>query len=266
MKQWFRYIFSRSFLRTAFRLGIAWMVLLGGLWIYLKVYTQPGSTREMPALKGATLQEASEQLAALGLIPVHLDSIYSRNDRPFEVIDQVPPAASKIKAGRKVYLTTYRSTPPYERLGIEEGQAPGIARIILENKGFEVEEAFEPNVALVGRVIRMEDERGKTLSADDRRPKGTRVVLISGTTTREMVGVPNVKGLTLEEARTALLEAKLSVGLVEFAESVEDASDSARAKVLEQHLLPTRDKAVPAGTELDLYLGLRWDRGRTEQN
>ena len=122
MKQWFRYIFSRSFLRTAFRLGIAWMVLLGGLWIYLKVYTQPGSTREMPALKGATLQEASEQLAALGLIPVHLDSIYSRNGRPFEVIDQVPPAASKIKAGRKVYLTTYRSTPPYERLGIERGR------------------------------------------------------------------------------------------------------------------------------------------------
>ena len=89
------------------------------------------------------------------------------------------------------------------------GADPGIARIILENKGFEVEEAFEPNVALVGRVIRMEDERGKTLSADDRRPKGTRVVLISGTTTRELVGVPNVKGLTLEEARTALLEAKL---------------------------------------------------------
>ena len=64
-------------------------------------------------------------------------------------------------------------------------------------------------MALVGRVIRMEDERGKVLAADARRPKGTRVVLISGTTTRELVGMPNVKGLTLEEARTALLEAKL---------------------------------------------------------
>lgn len=266
MKQWFRYIFSRSFLRTVFRLGMVWILLLGGLWFYLKVYTQPGSTRLMPDLKTVRLQEASDELTSLGLVPVHLDSIYSRKGRPFEVIDQVPPAASKIKAGRKVYLTTYRSTPPFERLGIEEGQDPGIARIILENKGFEVEETFEPNLALVGRVIRMEDERGNSLAPDVRRPKGTRVVLVSGTTTREFVGVPNVKGLTLAEARTTVLKAKMSIGLVEFAESVEDASDSARAKVLEQHLLPTRDKAVPAGTELDLYLGLRWDRGRIEQN
>lgn len=264
MKQWFRFIFSRAFVRTVLRLGLAWIVLVGGLWIYLKVYTQPGSTRVMPGLTGTTYQEASEQLAALGLTPVHLDSIYNRNVRPYEVIDQVPPAESKIKAGRKVYLTTYRSSPPYEKLGIEEGQDPGIARIILENKGFEVEEMFEPNVALVGRVIRMEDERGQVLTTDARRPKGTKVILVAGTTTRELVGVPNLRGLTLADARVALLEAKLSVGLVEFAESVEDASDSARAKVLEQHLAPTSEKTVPAGTELDLYLGLRWDRGRTE--
>mgnify|MGYP001204812095 FL=1 len=266
MKQWFRYIFSRSFPRTVFRLGMAWILLLGALWIYLKVYTQPGSTRVVPALLGVTLQEASDTLSVLGLIPVHLDSIYSRNGRPFEVVDQVPVTDSKIKSGRKVYLTTYRSTPPYERLSIEEGQDPGVARIILENKGFDVDEAFEPNVALVGRVIRMEDKLGNTLEPDDRRPKGTEVILISGTTTRELVGVPNVRGLTLKEARASLLEAKLSIGLVEFAESVEEASDSARAKVLEQHLLPSRNKAVPAGTALDLYLGLRWDRGRIEQN
>jgi beta-lactam-binding protein with PASTA domain len=218
----------------------------------------------MPELTGTTFQEAAEQLNGLGLIPVHLDSIYNRTGRPFEVIDQVPPAEAKIKAGRRVYLTTYRSTPPYERLGIEEGQDPGIARIILENRGFEVEEALEPNVALVGRVIRMEDAKGRALSADSRRPKGTKVVLVSGTTTRELVGVPDLKGMTLDEARTALVEAKLSVGLVEYAESVEDASDSTRAKVLEQHLSPTLERIVPAGTELDLYLGLRWDRGRTE--
>lgn len=264
MKQWFRYMFSRAFVRTAFRLGVVWLVLLGGLWIYLKVYTQPGSTRVMPQLTGTTIQAAEDELDGLGLIPVHLDSIYSRTGRPFEVIDQVPPPNAKIKAGRKVYLTTYRSTPPYERLGIEEGQDPGIARILLENKGFEVEEVLEPNVALVGRVIRMEDAKGRPLSADSRRPKGTKVVLVSGTTTRELVGVPDLKGMTLVEARAALMESKLSVGLVEYAESVEDASDSSRAKVLEQHLLPTLEKTVPAGTELDLYLGLRWDRGRTE--
>ncbi|MFZ9054254.1 MAG: PASTA domain-containing protein [Flavobacteriales bacterium] len=266
MKQWFLFLFNKAFLRTVFLLGLVWMVLIGGVWIYLKFYTQPGATREMPALKGLTLQESREILDSEGLVAIHLDSIYSRNGRAFEVIEQVPPAGSKIKSGRRVYLTTYRSTPPFEVLGIEEGQDPGIARIILENKGFEVEEQLEPNIALVGRVVRMEDARGRILSASDRLPKGVTIRIVSGTTTQELVSIPNLRGKTLEEARRILVDAKLSLGLVEYAESVEDQSDSLKATVLEQHLKPTELKTISAGTELDLYMGLRWDRARTELN
>lgn len=264
MKQWFRFIFSRAFVRTVLRLSLAWVILLGAVWMYLKVYTQPGATRTIPALKGLTLQEARSSLEAEGLIPIHLDSIYSSKGRAFEVIEQVPPAASQIKTGRRVYLTTYRSTPPFETLGVTEGQSLGIARIVLENKGFKVEEKLEPNIALVGRVIRMENAKGRMLMASDRLPKGTVVRLVSGTTTQDLVGVPDIRGLTLDEARQSLTKAQLSLGLVEYAESVEDASDSLKAKVIEQHLRPTRARTTPAGTELDLLLGLRWDRGRNE--
>ncbi len=218
----------------------------------------------MPALKGLTLIEAQLSLEAEGLIPIHLDSIYSRKGRAFEVIEQVPPADSQIKTGRRVYLTTYRSTPPFESLDITEGQDMGIAKILLVNKGFEVEEKFEPNIALVGRVIRMETAKGRVLAASDRLPKGTSVWLVSGTTTQDLVGVPDIRGLNLEEARKSLTEAQLSLGLVEYTASVEDGSDSLKAKVIEQHLRPTSNRVVPAGTELDLLLGLRWDRGRNE--
>ena len=128
MKQWFRFIFSRAFVRTVLRLGLVWVILLGAVWMYLKVYTQPGATRTMPALKGLTLIEAQLSLEAEGLIPIHLDSIYSRKGRAFEVIEQVPPADSQIKTGRRVYLTTYRSTPPFESLDITEGQDMGLPR------------------------------------------------------------------------------------------------------------------------------------------
>ena len=253
-------------MKTAFRLGLVWLLVLGTLWIYLKSYTQPGATRVIPALRGLTLDEAREVLEQEGLIPVHLDSIYNRSGKPFEVVEQVPPPDSKIKTGRRVYLTTYRSTPPFELIGISKGQDPGIARIILENKGFVVEESLEPNIALVGRVIRLESASGRVLKPSERLPKGTKVRIISGTTTRELVGIPNLTGKTLAEARSILTEAKLSLGLVEYAESVEDAGDSLRATVLEQHLAPSQELVVPAGTELDLFLGLRWDRPRTELN
>jgi beta-lactam-binding protein with PASTA domain len=262
MKQWLLFLFSRAFIRSLVRLGGVWLLILGGLWFYLKFYSRPDAIQTLPNLKGLHLVEAQEVLAALELEIIHLDSIYSRNGRPFEVVEQVPEPNSKIKSGRIIYVTTYRSTPPFEKVGIREGQDPGIARIILENKGFEVEEVLEPNIALVGRVIRIEDGQGMVLGSEQRLPKGSLLRLVSGTTTDERVGVPNLLGLNLREVRARLVKAKLSLGLVEYAESVEDEGDSLRAKVLEQHLIPTTQKSIAAGTEIDLYLGLRWDSGR----
>lgn len=259
MKQWIQFFFSRSFIRTIFRLGFVWVLVLGSTWVFLHFYSRHGASQNVPEVHGTLLQEAEQALLAMGLEAVHLDSVYSRSGRAFEVIEQIPPAGSGIKSGRKVYLTTYRSTPPDEKLTVMEGQDLTIARIILENKGFVVEEREEPNIALVGRVIRLEDRRGRLLNPESRLPRGSRIHLISGTTTDEMVRIPNLKGLNLDSARRVLEHSKLSLGLVEYAESVEDASDSARATILNQHLKPRRNQRVPAGTELDLYLGLRGD-------
>ena len=264
MKQWILFIFSRSFLRSLIRIAGVWLLVLGGLWFYLKAYSRPSAIQDLPHLKGMQLVEVEQTLNSLGLETIHLDSIYSRNGVPFEVIEQVPPPGSKIKSGRRIYVTTYRSTPPYEKIGVKEGQEPGIARVILENKGFEVKEVLEPNVALVGRVIRIENNKGQVVSSEQRMPKGSVLRLVSGTTTKERVKVPNLMGLKLQDVRTKLMEAKLSLGLVEYASSVEDASDSLKAKVLEQHLKPSASETVAAGTEIDLYLGLRWDSGRQE--
>jgi len=255
MKQWLRFIFSRSFLRTAMRLTIAWIVIVGGLWLSLRWYTQPGNARNVPNLEGMTIQEAQLMLDSIGLIAVHLDSVYTAEGRPFEIIDQVPPSETSVKKGRKVYLTSYRATPPLELLGIDEGQDPAVARIILENKGFNVKEKSEPNLALEGRVIRVEDAKGNILSLNDRLPKGSTVRLIYGTKSKKRVGVPNVKGQTLTEARITLTKAELSIGLVQYVDSVKNAADTLAARVLEQHLRPRIEKNVLAGTEVDLVLG-----------
>lgn len=262
MKKWLQFLFSRHFIQSVGRLSLVWVVILGVVWFWLRLYTDPGATQELPDVRGLTFSEAREALVELGVTPIHQDSIYNRKGRAFEVIDQVPPPGSKIKSGRRIYLTTYRGTPPYEQLGIQEGQDPGIARIMLENKGFEVVERTEPNLTLVGRVIRIENARGKVLQASDRLPRGALIHVISGATTHEQVAVPNLQSLTLEEARQVLLEAKLSLGLVEFSSSVENAADSMIARVIQQHLPPTSSPSVAAGTELDLYLGLKWENER----
>jgi hypothetical protein len=67
--------------------------------------------------------------------------------------------------------------------------------------------------------------------------------------------VPDCRGLILDSARAVLRRSQLSLGLVEYSLAIEDESDSLDAVVIEQTPMPSEEAVVPAGTELDLYLG-----------
>ncbi|MGA1374740.1 MAG: PASTA domain-containing protein, partial [Flavobacteriales bacterium] len=97
-------------------------------------------------------EAAMEVLEDAGLEPMHLDSVYKDGADPHHVADQVPPPGSQIKGGRLVYLTTYRSQPPSESIGVKEGQDLAVARIILQNKGFRLTEVSEPQTTLTNKV------------------------------------------------------------------------------------------------------------------
>lgn len=262
MKTWFQFLVSRSFRRHLLALAVVWLLLVGGTWIFLNSYSRRGDVMELPDLRGKTLAEAQALLAEAQLEAIHLDSVYSAKGRPHEVIEQLPPAASPIKPDRKVYLTTYRALPPNETLGVEEGMDVRVARIRLENKGFVVEEVEEPNVALVGRVVRVETSRRHLLAPEARLPRGTSLRLVVGRTTNEKVPMPDLAGLPLDSVRAHLIRSRLSLGLVEYSEACEDADDSAEAVVIEQHIPPTAEARLPAGTEIDIYMGLEGDGPR----
>lgn len=262
MKTWFQFIVSRSFRRHLVALALVWVIVIGGAWFFLHQYSRSNEVTELPDLRGERLQDVTAALEAMGLEAVHLDSVYSQKGRPFEVVEQLPAPGSEIKPDRKVYLTTFRSMPPNETLGVEEGMDVRVARIRLENKGFVVVEVEEANIALVGRVVRVESKRGKVLRPEARLPRGTTVRLVIGRTTNERVPMPRLLGLSLDSVRSALIQGRLSLGLVEYSESCEDEDDSLDALVIEQHLPPTLDASVAAGTEIDIYLGLKGDQPR----
>lgn len=264
MKVWLQFLFSKAFVKTLGGVLLAWGLILTGTWVYLHFYSHHGERVEMPDLKGMTFEEAARNCEALGMEVVHLDSIYADNGRPFHVLEQVPPPGSGIKAGRNIYLTTYRATPPAEIVAVEEGQDLSVARIMLENKGFKVTERSEPNVSLVNRIVRIEDKNGRLLQPTDRLRRGSKVTLYYGRTTSERVMVPDCSGLILDSARAVLRRAQLSVGLVEYSLEIEDESDSLESVVIEQTPLPSEEASVPAGTELDLYLGEEGEAPRFE--
>jgi beta-lactam-binding protein with PASTA domain len=188
----------------------------------------------------------------LSLLPIHLDSVYSSSAIPGTVLEQSPPAESSVKSGRPVYLTTFRIIPPQERITVHEGQDARLARNILEKKGFIVEEQEEPNVILDGKVVRVESN-GISLSPEDRRKRNSKIVLVIGKASRRRVRIPWLSGLNLSDASEKLTESSLSIGYVEFGDSVFTSQDSTRAIVVRQY--PSSSSGfVKAGTAVDLVL------------
>jgi len=247
-----RFVFSKTFLKTILVVGITWVALIGGCMLFLQINSRPWSERLIPDLLEIQLDSAYIILEDLKLIPIHLDSVYNASAIPGAVLEQSPPAGSSVKSGRPVYLTTFRITPPQESITVHEGQDARLARNILERKGFIVEEHAEPNLILDGKVVRVES-KGILLSPDDRRKRNSKITLIIGESSQRKVHIPWLSGLNLVDASEKLTASSLSIGYVEFGDSVFTSQDSVLAIVVHQY--PSSSYGVvKAGTSVDLVL------------
>ena len=236
--------------------GIAavWVVVLGTVLLLLRSYSQPSAERVVPSVVGLTQPEAKSQLEELGLVPIWQDSIYAAAGKPGTIVEHHPPAGSSVKKGRKILITTYRITPPSERVAIAEGQDAKIAERILTTRGFKVQVVEEPNRLLSGKAIRVE-HRGKKVSDEARFPRGTSLKLVVGAAGSREVAVPWLVGMSLDEAVQTLALQDLAVGHVGYSEDVLNAVDSALAVVVSQDVSPSEMAFVREGTAIDLYLG-----------
>ncbi len=246
------FLFSKSFLLIIISVGVAWVVLISGSMLSLQLNSRPWSERYVPNLLSLSLDSAKSLLSDLELESIHLDSVYSATAIPGSILEQSPKEGSLVKSGRPVYLTTFRITPPSESITVYEGQDARLAENILDRKGFNVEVSEEPNIILNGKVVRVEHQ-GFSLKPDDRRNRGSKIVLVIGKGSQVKVRTPYLIGLSLYETKSRLTQASLSLGYVEYSDSVITRVDSINAKVIRQ--FPSSSKGrVKAGTSIDVIL------------
>lgn len=246
-----------TLLRWLMKLVGVWVVVLTVSWFLLQSYSRRGDVISVPDVRGMEREAAMEALEDAGLEPMHLDSVYKDGADPHHVADQVPPPGSQIKGGRLVYLTTYRSQPPSESIGVKEGQDLAVARIILQNKGFRLTEVPEPHTTLTNKVIRIMDSRGRTVSSGSRYPRGASLTIVYGSADGGRVTVPSVLGLSWSAARDSLLQGRLAIGLVSLtARATAAGGDTTNLRVVRFDVASGGGSEVPAGTEVDVELGL----------
>jgi len=107
----FRFIFSKKFLKhVAWALGILVLLILG-IFITLNLYTKHGQYLYVPDFTGKNITEVigNAQYSDYGFIVI--DSVFDLKVSKGMILRQDPFPESKVKKNRKIYLTIVSTNP-----------------------------------------------------------------------------------------------------------------------------------------------------------
>lgn len=220
-------------------------LLVGGTFAWER-YFWGAPEVQVPNVIGLPLPEAQAILAQLGL-KTAVKWVPHDTVKEGIVIDQdIGPGDPKVKPPRTITLTVsagpdLRVVPNLYRLSLEE------ARMRLAERGFTLAEPVQKGYSEdvpAGYIY------GQMPAPGEKKPKGTPVtVYVSEGPPPRQVEVPNLIGLTLEQARIKLTESQLGVDEnVQWAESV----DYLQGQVIGQD--PPQGTKVAQGTKVRLTL------------
>lgn len=165
-------------------LNLAAMALLGCVIVWLMLtwldsWTDHGHVEIVPEVKGMTYSMASRQLAEAGFDCELTDSIYDNKTRPGTVVEQNPKSGTKVKEGRKVYLTITAFSPKAVTVPSLTDVSYRQARSILEGLGIVNISVREVPSEYQGLVMSVTCD-GRPLSAGSRIPVTSHVVIEVG--------------------------------------------------------------------------------------
>ena len=197
--------------------------ILLGLIAYLRTYTEHGVEVEVADVRGLVAEDAIPELAQQGLTMVVIDSTYS-DKVPFgTIVDQDPKPGSHAKHGREVYVTINATTKRQVTMPNLQDISYRQAETTLRGLGLQVDSVYDYEPSAFRDLVLDVKHNGVSVQPGEKLSVGTRVRLVVGFGRgTEQVEVPNVVGLTLQDARSLLLNHRLTVGAVTRDEAEEE--------------------------------------------
>ena len=105
MKKIWNFIWGNPYIRTILLAGgILFLIVIITLW-GIHLYTQHGKAVVVPDVKGLQVSEAVPFLERSTLRYEVIDSSFIKNAIPGSIVEVTPPAGSKVKENRIIYLT-----------------------------------------------------------------------------------------------------------------------------------------------------------------
>ncbi len=225
-------------------------LIVWGTLHFLDRYTQKGQSIILPDLIGLTLEQTNDLLEAKQLRYSILDSIYVEGKPALVVVNQDPRPHSKVKENRTIYLTINASSPPNVRMPDFIGLSLRSAMDKLELTGFKANLIYRPHEAK--NYVFEQMYKGVKVEPDSFIVKGSTIDLVLGNGLGSTkVSVPDVIGLSLEEAEFILLSASLNIGAAIYDDTV---SDKGSAVIYKQTPEYESKNLLLMGQSVDVYL------------
>lgn len=211
-----------SFKDVLIHLAIIVSIFIGLILIffnwYLPTLTKHGEYISVPKLEGLSIEQTKKILDEKGLRYEISDSTFKADIKPFTVLTQHPLPGSEVKENRRIYLSISALNPPSVSMPNLLDNSQRGAEMQLKSLGLvlgNISTTPNPNNVVLGQSI-----NGNNIKAGNAIPKGTKVDLLVGSGRGDIeVEVPNLVGMSLDEAKSVIQSMGLVVGL-----TIEDPS------------------------------------------
>lgn len=202
-------------------------LFVGVVWLtfkWLEYHTHHGEEVSVPGVINMTVHDAIKVLDDAGL-EYEVDSFkYDPKYRPFQVLQIFPSAGSRVKNGRTIILKVNPKTWAPVAVPDILDRYKGLAFRQLDLIGLKVGDTiYEPSIQR-DAVIRMQIN-GSTIKPGALLPRFSTIDLVIGSGPRRNVMVPNLIGLTVQEAKAIIAQNLFEFGLIDHEDGGADESD-----------------------------------------
>ena len=215
--------------------AVSFVVVILFEYIIMPMYTRHNTGQYLMDVQGKTLEEAIAMIEAEDFRAIVIDTMYTNKVAEGIVVDQYPKPNMKVKTGRTVRLKISTS----EKLVFIPnliGQSLRSAELVLQQAGLLIDTVYsEYNPEYPKGTIAWQYPKANNTM---KKGFGIQVTLSKGLPP-DFYQVPNVIGLSLNQAKKYLAKTRLKVGKISYHE--------------DQDLVPytVLDQSISEGTVLD---------------
>lgn len=244
----FEFIKSKDFIKHFIIANAIVILLIALLLIGLNFFSKHGAYEVVPDFRSFMVKDLDKLIEHSQIIYVINDSFYNPNLKKGVVLEQDPPPGTKVKPGRKVYLTINSIKTPEVAMPNLIDLSIRQATALLETYGLKLGKIIY--VSGLPPVIEQR-YKGLPIKPGEMIERGSVIDLVVGRgDVAEDVFIPDLFGLTLYQLKDRLNKSNLTLGNVFYDDP---NGDTLRARVYKQSPDPDFLNAPYKGT-VDVWL------------